>query len=66
MEKVITKQQLRQFKLKGKPKCPHCHIPLTFVYEGSIGYSGEKCPRCRNEFLVDTETLDVIEILKAG
>ncbi len=62
----MTREQLSNFKLKGKPKCPHCHIPLSFVYEGSTGYSGEKCPRCKNEYLINTETLEVVEILKAG
>ena len=53
-------------KLKGKPKCPSCDNPLTFVYEGAKGMLGEKCPRCKQEFLIDTETLDVFRILKAS
>ena len=66
MGKVMTKNQLMSLRLKGKPKCPHCDKPLVFVYEGSTGYSGEKCQRCRKEYLINTGTLEVIEILKAG
>lgn len=48
-----------KMKLKGKPKCPLCGKALIYVYEGSIGYSGVKCKRCNQEFLVNTETLEV-------
>lgn len=41
------------------------HRPLTYVYEGSKGFSGEKCQQCKQEFLVNTETLDVFQISKA-
>ena len=64
--RTITQEQLQDMKLKGKPKCPMCGIPLTFIYEGSTGFSSEKCPRCKQEYLVDTGTLEVIRILKAG
>ncbi len=48
-----------KMKLKGKPKCPLCGKPLIFVYEGSIGFSGVKCKRCNQQFLVNTDTLEV-------
>ena len=60
--KVITKDEVQKMRLKGKPLCPNCSIPLTFVYEGSIGFSGEKCQRCKQTFLVNTETLQVMTI----
>lgn len=66
MEKTITKEQLRKMKLKGKPKCAACGIPLTFIYEGSRGYSGEKCPRCKQEYLVNLETTEVLKITKVS
>ena len=66
MIKTITKTEVNKMKLKGKPKCPSCDNPLTFVYEGAKGMLGEKCPRCKQEFLIDTETLDVFRILKAS
>lgn len=66
MIRTITQKQLHEMKLKGKPKCPACGIPLTFIYEGSTGFSSEKCLRCKQEYLVDTGTLEVIKILKAG
>ena len=56
-----------KMKLKGKPKCPLCKNPLIFVYEGSTGYSGVKCKRCNQQFLVNTETLEVTrEPMKAS
>ncbi len=66
MGKTIARSEVRKMKLRGKPKCPCCDIPLTFIYEGSTGMSGEKCPRCKQEYLIDTETLEVIKILKVG
>ena len=66
MIKTITQEELRGMKLKGKPKCPACGIPLTFIYEGSVGLSSEKCPRCKQEYLVNTGTLEVIKILRAS
>lgn len=66
MEKTITKTEVNKMKLKGKPKCPACGIPLTFIFEGSTGFSSEKCPRCKQEYLVNTGTLEVIKILKAS
>lgn len=63
---TITKKELSRMPLKGKPKCPHCNIPLNFIYEGSTGFSGEKCKRCNQEYLVNTETLEVIKVEKAS
>jgi uncharacterized protein with PIN domain len=65
MTKTISRSELKNMKLKGKPRCPDCNNPLIFVYEGSKGFSGEKCQRCKNEFLVNTETLEVIRVTKA-
>ena len=62
---MIMLSELHQLRLKGKPRCPVCNTPLTYVYEGSTGYSGEKCKRCNQEFLVNTETLEVFRISKA-
>ena len=62
----ISKSMVDRMKLKGKPKCPNCGIPLTFVYEGSTGYSGVKCQRCKNEYLINTGTLEVTRIRKVG
>ena len=59
----ISVSEVMKMKLKGKPCCPHCGRPLTFIYEGSTGFSGEKCERCRKKYLVNTETLEVVEIV---
>jgi transposase-like protein len=66
LEKTITKTEIQKMKLKGKPKCPACKNPLSFVYEGSIGFSSVKCKRCSRESLINTETLEVILIEKAS
>ena len=64
MADTITKSELLKLRLKGKPKCPHCKRPLTFVYEGATGYTGEKCSKCGQEYLVNNETLQVIRVLE--
>ena len=56
---TITKNQVKRMKLKGKPRCPKCRNPLTFVYEGATGVIGVKCLRCNCETLVNNETLEV-------
>ena len=61
---TITKKELSRMPLRGKPKCPHCRRPLTYVYEGARGYTGEKCSRCGSEYLVNTETLEVTTVLE--
>ena len=53
-------------KLKGKPKCPCCKNPLSYVYEGATGFTSQKCHRCKQEFLVNAETLEVTQIVKEG
>ncbi len=63
---TISQTDVQKMKLKGKPKCPLCRLPLTFIYEGSIGYSGVKCKRCGQEFIINTETLEVLKISRAG
>lgn len=63
---TITEEEVQKMKLKGKPKCLACGNPLTFVYEGAKGYSRMKCLRCRQEFLVNLETLEVVKITKAS
>ena len=65
LEETIKKSDVEKLKLKGKPKCPACGNPLSFVYEGSIGYSSVKCRRCNQTSLINTDTLDVILIEKA-
>ena len=64
MADTITKSELSKMRLKGKPRCPHCKRPLTFVYEGAKGYTGEKCSKCGSEYLVNTETLEVTRVLE--
>lgn len=64
MSDTITKRELSKMRLRGKPKCPHCKRPLTFVYEGATGYTGEKCSKCGQEYLVNTETLQVTMVLE--
>ncbi len=66
MEKTIKQADVRKMKLKGKPKCPACSNPLSFVYEGSTGFSSVKCKRCNRESLINTETLEVTLIDKVS
>ena len=66
MERSISRSDIQRMRLRGKPKCPHCKIPLNFIYEGSKGFTGEKCKRCNQEYLVNMETLEVVKIEKAS
>ena len=61
MERTITKAEIQKMKLKGKPKCPACNNPLSYVYEGSTGFSS-----VNRESLINTETLEAILIEKAS
>lgn len=60
LERTITRSEIGKLKLKGKPKCPACGNALSFVYEGSTGFSSVKCKRCNRESLINTETLEAI------
>ena len=66
MIKTITKAEVSGMRLKGKPKCIFCNRPLAFVYEGAKGITGEKCKKCGQEYLVNTDTLEVIRVLNAA
>jgi transposase-like protein len=66
LKRTITKAEIKKMKLKGKPKCPACNNPLSYVYEGSTGFSSVKCKRCSRESLINTETLEAILIEKAS
>lgn len=65
-------QLLEEYQLAAFGECYitreliDCGIPLSFIYEGSVGFSSEKCPRCKQEYLVDTGSLEVIKILKVS
>lgn len=63
MGNTISRKKLAEMPLRGKPKCLHYKRPLTFVYEGATGYTGEKCSKCGQEYLVNTETLEVTKVL---
>ncbi len=60
----ISESEVQKMKLKGKPKCLTCGNPLSFVYDGAKGYTSMKCLRCKQEFLVNLETLEVKRITK--
>ena len=66
MVKMITQAEANRIRLKGKPKCPYCRKPLTYVYEDSKGHTGEKCRYCNNQFVINMETLEVFQISRAG
>ena len=62
MKGMIARNVVEQMKLKGKPRCPACGNPLSFVYEGSTGYSSMKCNKCSQVSLVNTGTLKAVLI----
>lgn len=66
MVKTITRKEVDRMRIKGKPKCPSCGNPFSYIFEGSKGMTEEKCRRCKTTCLVDTETLEVIRIEKAS
>lgn len=66
MERMITRLEVDKMKLKGKPRCPACGNPLSFVYEGSNGFSSMKCNKCSQVSLVNTGTLKAILIKNAS
>ena len=66
MISIVTDDGVKRLKLKGKPKCLACGRPLSFIFEGSTGIVGEKCKKCGQEYLVNTETLEVIKVNKVS
>ncbi len=63
---TVTRMEVMRLRLRGKVKCPHCRQVLSLIYEGASGYTGEKCKRCRQEYLVNMETLETVLIEEAG
>ena len=61
---TVTRKELATLQLRGKPKCVCCGRPLTFIYEGATGFTGEKCSRCGQAYLVNTETLEVRRVMR--
>lgn len=56
----ISKTDLQRMKLKGKPKCPYCQKPLTFIYDDiEKGHLSQKCGNCGKSSVVDTATMEV-------
>jgi transposase-like protein len=46
-EKRFKKSEIQKMTLKGKPACPYCRRPLTFVYSDvEKGHLSQKCGKC--------------------
>ena len=63
MIKAITQEEVKVLGLKGKPKCPACHKPLTYVCgDVSGGHLNQKCGNCGRYALVDMMTMEALPI----
>ena len=59
----ISPTELNRMKIKGKPRCPYCRKPLTFIYEDvPRGHLNQKCGNCGKPSIVNAETLEVMII----
>ena len=65
--KNITRVELYQHMLRGKPHCPACNQTLAYVYgdSGADTYVAIKCNRCHNEVLINTATLETTLVVRA-
>jgi transposase-like protein len=59
----VLKSEVAKMPLKGKPACPYCGRPLTFVY-GDVdrGHLGQKCYTCGKTSLVDMACMKAYRI----
>lgn len=61
--RVYTDGDMRQFRLKGKPKCPYCEKPVSFIYDDiPHGHISQICPNCRHRVLLDVGTMTAHKI----
>ena len=63
--KTVSKHVVDRMMLRGKPRCPICGLALVYVYDGAKGYTGLKCSRCRQQCIVNNETLEVRTVTRA-
>ena len=61
--KTITSKEAEGYGLKGKPKCPCCGKPLTFIC-GDVekGHINQKCVNCGKPALIDMRTMEAVAI----
>lgn len=63
LRRVYTVGDMRQFKLKGKPKCPYCEKPVSFVYDDiPHGHISQICPTCGHKVLLDVGAMTAHKI----
>ena len=57
---TITNAEAQKYGLKGKPECPCCGKPLTFICKDVTGgHLNQKCGNCGKPSIVDMSTMEV-------
>ena len=62
--RVYTIGDLSKLKLKGKPKCPYCGKPVSFIYDDlPHGHISQLCPNCGRKVMLDVGTMTAHKIV---
>ena len=61
--RTISRKEVADPGVRGKPKCPYCRKPLTFVCNDvKGGHLNQKCGKCGKGSIVDMGTMEAIAI----
>lgn len=61
-----TLSDLRHMKLRGKPRCPYCEKPVSFIYDDMPqGHFSQFCPNCGRQVFVDVRSLTAHKVASA-
>lgn len=62
--RTYTVSDLSKMKLKGKPRCPYCERPVSFVYaDMPQGHISQRCPNCGHQVLVDVGSMTAHKVI---
>ena len=65
--RTYTFGDLSKMKLRGKPRCPYCERPVSFIYaDMPQGHISQRCPHCGHQVLVDVGSLTAHKVVASS
>lgn len=62
---IMSVEEYRQLRVRGKPLCPFCKNPLSHIYDDMLsGHISLKCKRCGKPSMVDVKTMEALMLPK--
>lgn len=62
--RTYTYGDLSKMKLRGKPRCPYCECPVSFIYADiPQGHISQRCPNCGHRVLVDVGSMTAHKVV---